>query len=68
MSAFVTERVLWTAHTRDSSPSSSSVSSAMCETKVSDRRAASRPPPANIGRISTGCGVGIEALASPIGA
>ena len=38
------------------------------ETNVSERRAARRPTPANIGRISTGWGVGIEALASPIGA
>ena len=68
MSALVTERVSLTATTRDSSPSSCSVSTASGETNVSERRAASRPPPANIGRISTGCGVGIEALASPIGA
>ena len=44
------------------------MSTANGETNVSERRAASRPLPANIGRISTGCGVGIEALASPIGA
>ena len=68
MSAFVIERVSRTPHTRDSRPSSCSVSTAAGETNVSERRPASRPEPANIGRMNTGCGVGIEALASPIGA
>ena len=68
MSALVTERVSPTATTPASSPRSARPSTASGETNASERRPARRPEPANIGRISTGCGVGIEAFASPIGA
>src|SRR5689334_18955266 len=66
MSAFVTPRVLATGTTRDSSPRSPTSDTGA--TNVSDRLAAARPAPKNIGCERTGWGVGIEALASPIGA
>src|SRR5690242_6952652 len=37
-----------------------------CETKLRLVAAVARPNEPNIGRYRTGCGVGIEALASPI--
>src|SRR5215468_8066502 len=39
---------------------------ALLETKLSDVDAVAPPNDANIGRYNTGCGVGIDALASPI--
>ena len=66
MSAVVTPRVLATGTTRDCSPRSPTSDTGAAN--VSDRRAAARPAPKNIGCESTGCGVGIDALASPIGA
>ena len=69
MSALRTPRVSPTATTvgREAEPLEPTSSAAARRT-----RASAAPPrgrePANIGRISTGCGVGIDALGSPIGA
>ena len=65
-----TRRVSPTARSSRRSPSRSAspASSAAGATHASDASAAPRPEPANIGRPSTGCGVGIEAFGSPIGA
>src|SRR5579871_1335954 len=41
-------------------------SSDACDAKVADVDAVAPPKDPNIGRYSTGCGVGMEALASPI--
>ncbi len=49
---------------RSASPSST----AACDTKCSEVRAATSGEAPNIGRGSTGCGVGMEAFASPIAA
>ena len=40
--------------------------SARCDTKATSRSGGARPSAPNIGRIRSGCGVGMEALASPI--
>ncbi len=68
MSALVTPRQSSTATTRCDSPSRSASpsSTAAGDTKAIDVWPAVRPNAPNIGRGSTGCGVGIDALASPI--
>ena len=55
-----------TSRRRSPSRSASPASSAAGATNASEASAAPRPAPANIGRPNTGCGVGIEAFASPI--
>ena len=70
MSAFVTPRQSATGTTRceSSSRSARPSSTAAGATKAIEVCPAVRPNAPNIGRGSTGCGVGIEALASPIAA
>ncbi len=43
-------------------------STAARDTKASEVAAVARPKPPNMGRECTGCGVGMEAFGSPIGA
>ena len=70
MSALVSRRVsrTGTSRRRTSNRSASPPSSASGATKCTDVAAAVTPSAPNIGRGSTGCGVGIEAFASPIAA
>ena len=70
MSALPTLRTSPTATNRrfTASRSASPESIACCDTKCSDVAAAADAAAPNIGRGNTGCGVGIDALASPIAA
>src|SRR4051812_5340373 len=68
MSDFFTDRVLDTGDSVFSNPMRDpmSASSAARETKVSELLASDPPNAPNCGRECTGCGVGMDALGSPI--